>query len=169
MDNFYIDKILNGDKESFSYIITQYKDKAFNLAVSIVKDTYQAEEIVQESFIKCYKKLHTFKREAKFSSWLYRIVVNEAFLFLRKNKRELLKESTFIEHSIEQLAEENSKAALVQKAILSLPYNEALVLNLFYLEERKIKEIAAITGWTNSNIKVMLFRARKNIRKLLNQ
>lgn len=169
MDDFYIDKVLNGDKQAFRYFVREYKDIAYNLAISIVKNAHNAEDVVQESFIKAFKNLQSFKRNAKFSSWLYRIVVNEAFMCLRKNKIDFAK----IEDQTERLpldeTEECEKGVLVQKAILLLNPNEALVLNLFYLEEKKIKEIANITGCSVSNVKILLHRARKNIRKLLNE
>jgi len=167
VEDFYIDKVLQGDKHAFRYFVKEYKNHAYNLAISIVKDADNAEDIVQDSFIKAYKSLRSFKRDAKFSSWLYRIVVNEAYMFLRKNKINFSE----IDDRISQLAfeesKENEQLELAKKMMLSLNPNEALVLNLFYLEEKKIKEIAFITGWSTSNVKVLLHRARKNVKKLL--
>ncbi|WP_034243467.1 RNA polymerase sigma factor [Aquimarina atlantica] len=169
MDDFYIDKILSGDKQAFRYFVRKYKDIAYNLAISIVKNTYNAEDVVQESFIKAFKNLRYFKKNAQFSSWFYRIVVNEAFMYLRKNKIDFAKiDDRITELAIEE-TKENQQWELTQKSILRLHPNEALVLNLFYLEEKKIKEISNITGWSISNVKVILHRARKNIRKLLNK
>ncbi|MDY8136039.1 RNA polymerase sigma factor [Aquimarina sp. 2201CG5-10] len=169
MDDYYIDKVLNGDKQAFRYFVRQYKSIAYNLAMSIVKNTSNAEDVVQESFIKAFKGLRSFKKDAKFSSWFYRIVVNEAFMYLRKNKIEFteINEETVRLTSDEN--KENQKWILVQKFMHSLNPKEALVLNLFYLEEKKITEIANITGWSISNIKVLLHRARKNLQKLLNK
>lgn len=167
MDDFYIDKVLNGDKHAFRYFVKEYKNHAYNLAISIVKDTDNAEDIVQESFIKAYKSLRSFKKDAKFSSWLYRIVVNEAYMFLRKNKRNFAEIDDSLNKLVYEEPKENQQWELAKKKILSLNPNEALVLNLFYLEEKNIKEIANITGWSTSNIKVLLHRARKNVKKLL--
>lgn len=168
MDDFYVDKVLNGDREAFRYFIKKYKDIAYNLAISIVKSPHNAEDIVQESFIKVFKNLYSFKKHAQFSSWFYRIVVNEAFMFLRKNKIDFAE----INEQVTKLAsveiEDNQQWELVQSSIYSLNPNEALALNLFYLEEKKIAEISSITGWSTSNVKVILHRARKNIRNLLN-
>ncbi|WP_074407918.1 MULTISPECIES: RNA polymerase sigma factor [Aquimarina] len=169
MDDFYIDKILSGDKQAFRYFVREYKDIAYNLAISIVKNTHNAEDVVQESFIKAFKNLRYFKKNAQFSSWFYRIVVNEAFMYLRKNKIDFGKiDDQIAELAIEE-TKENQQWELTQKSIHRLNPNEALVLNLFYLEEKKIKEISNITGWSISNVKVILHRARKNIRKLLNK
>lgn len=168
MDDFYIDKVLNGDKQAFRYFVRQYKDIAYNLAISIVKDAHNAEDVVQEAFIKVFKGLKSFKKDAKFTSWFYRIVVNEAFMYLRKNKIDFVDiDNQTIVLSAEE-NRENEKWISVKKFILCLNPKESLVLNLFYLEEKKITEISNITGWSTSNIKVLLYRARKNLKELLN-
>lgn len=168
MDDLYIDKVLNGNKQAFRYFVKEYKDLAYNLAISIVKDPDNAEDVVQESFIKAFKSLGSFKKNSKFSSWLYRIVVNEAFAFLRRKKKEFTYNDVELNEFAEDEIIENQRLDLAKKLILSLNPNEALVLNLFYLEEKKIKEIAKITGWSTPKVKVLLHRARKNIKKLLN-
>ena len=79
MDNCLVQKILDGDSEAFRHIISKYKDMAYSIAMSVTKNKFQAEEILQVSFLKVYDKLNTFKGEAKFSTWLYKIVINESF------------------------------------------------------------------------------------------
>ena len=86
MDDSYIDSVLSGDTESFRYFIKTYKDMAFNLAVSIVKDDHYAEEVVQDAFMKAFNGLASFKRTARFKSWFYSIVVNESFHRLKRIK-----------------------------------------------------------------------------------
>lgn len=171
MDDFYIDKVLNGDKDAFRYFIREYKDIAFNLAISIVKDPHITEEVIQDAFIKAYNGLGGFKGRSRFSTWLYRIVVNEAYGYVRKNKNNISLDQIDSKASI-LIAEdcvENPKMILVRKALRIMDTKEALVLNLFYLEEKSIKEIKSITGWSISNTKVILHRARKNLKKLLNE
>lgn len=141
MDDFYIDKILKGDKDAFRFFIRKYKDMAFNLAISIVKDPIIAEELVQDSFLKAYNNLNSFKRKAKFSSWFYRIIVNESFGYLRKNRQYSPNEELV---TIEEIAEEenfieNSDMDKVRQALLIMNPKESLVLNLYYLEEKKNK------------------------------
>ncbi len=169
MDDFHIDKILNGDKQAFRYFVRQYKDIAYNLAMSIVKNTHNAEDVVQEAFIKAFKGLKSFKKNAKFTSWFYRIVVNEAFMYLRKNKIDFVDiDNQSIVLATEE-TKENQKWVSVQNFMLYLNPKESLVLSLFYLEEKKIAEISNITGWSISNVKVLLHRARKNLKELLNK
>ena len=168
MDNIYIDKVLSGDVEAFRYFIKTYKNMGFNIAVSIIKDEHYAEEIVQDAFMKAFKGLKSFKRTAKFKSWFYRIVVNEAFQRLRSNKKKL--ELTYLEDSNEKFLEDHTDNAQdesvekIRTILKMLPPKEGLALNLFYLERISIYDISEITGWSKSNTKVILHRARKHTR-----
>lgn len=170
MPDHYLDKVLAGDPEAYRYFLRTYKDMAFTVAVSIVKDDQYAEEVVQDAFMKAFKGLKSFKRTSTFRSWFYRIVVNESFQRLKKIKRQLptldlaeLQESW----GAETLTNESEKMERVHIALRALHPKESLALNLYYLEDYSVKEIAEITGWTQSNSKVLLHRGRKNIRKLL--
>jgi RNA polymerase sigma-70 factor (ECF subfamily) len=168
MDNIYIDKVLSGDVEAFRYFIKTYKNMGFNIAVSIIKDEHYAEEIVQDAFMKAFKGLKSFKRTAKFKSWFYRIVVNEAFQRLRSNKKKL--ELTYLEDSNEKFLEDHTdnvqdeSVEKIRTILKMLPPKEGLALNLFYLERISIYDISEITGWSKSNTKVILHRARKHTR-----
>jgi len=172
MDELYIRKVLEGDPEAFRYFLKKYKDMAFHLAVSIVKDAYYAEEVAQDAFMKAFKGLRSFNGTAKFKTWFYRIVINEAFQRLRKLKKEMVsfvppEEIVFLEcTSLYELQEEEQKH-IIGESLNKLPPKESLVLTLFYLEEYSLAEICNITGWSLSNTKVILHRARKNIRSML--
>lgn len=169
-DDECINKVLSGETQAFRYFLETYKDMAFNVAVSIVKDDHYAEEIVQDAFMKAFNGLKSFNRTAKFKSWFYRIIVNESFQRLRKIKKDnsMLELSEVQESYFEPAGEsENQKMEQMARLIKSLPAKESLVLNLFYLEENTLKEITKITGWTLANVKVILHRARKNLRAQL--
>jgi RNA polymerase sigma-70 factor (ECF subfamily) len=170
MDDIYIDRVLSGDIEAFSYFVKTYKDMAFNLAISIVKDEQYAEEVTQDAFMKVFSNLKSFKRTSTFKSWFYRIVVNESFLQLRKLKKkqilvpiETVKEIALEDRVGEGFTEDIDK---IQKVLSLLTAKEGLALQLFYLEEVSLKEITGITGWTLANTKVILHRARKNLRNI---
>ncbi|GGZ94313.1 RNA polymerase sigma factor [Algibacter mikhailovii] len=168
MEDEYIERVLSGDTEAFRYFLNTYKDMAFNIAVSIVKDDQYAEEIVQDSFMNAYNGLKSFNRTAKFKSWFYRIIVNESFQKLKKLKRELKVEYVAELHNetnFELNSETKSdKLVQIEKIMKSLNSNERLAINLFYLEEYSLKEIVNITGWKMAHTKVILHRARKSIR-----
>lgn len=178
MDQQYIDKVLAGDRHSFRYFLQKYQDMVFSVAMSIVKNESLAEEVAQDAFVKCYHKLDTFHQQSKFSSWLYRIVVNTAFMRLRKIKIEVLdfqpdyNQEVIDEHEL-TLLEEEERSQLINEALCLLPANESLALRLFYLEEESIKEVSLITGWTDANTRVILHRGRKRmygiLKKLMNK
>lgn len=172
-DSVYIKKILNGDNDAFRFIINKYKDMAYSFVMSIVKDEFIAQDVIQTTFIRAYTKLHTFKGNSKFSSWLYRIAVNEAFKVLNRRKKEFVfYEESDLETIIDiddftiKVNEEYQKH-FINEALKKLKPKESLILRLFYLEEHNIKDIMEITGWTNTSIKVLLHRARLNMKKIL--
>ena len=91
MDDQYLQKVLSGDNQSFTYFIKMYQNGAYAVAISIVKSEDKAKDVVQESFIQAYNALSSFKSKSKFSTWLYRIVVNKSLRLLEKEKRYSLK------------------------------------------------------------------------------
>jgi len=173
MDEICIQKVLNGNPEEFRHLITKYKDMAYSIAMSVIKDEFLAEEIIQISFIKAFDKLHTFKGVSKFSTWFYRIVINEAFKHANKSKNEFVNfvetlpaKSPDIDNVMFKLESDDQKH-FINEALKKLNSKEGLALRLFYLEENSIKEISDMTGWTDSNIKVILHRARFNLKHVL--
>jgi RNA polymerase sigma factor (sigma-70 family) len=175
MDDTCIQKILDGDSEAFRQIIIEYKDMAYSIAMSIIKNEFYAEEILQGSFLIAYDKLDTFKGTSKFSTWLFRIVINESFKLVKKHKTEFVdfvetlpQISDEIDKSILKLEEDDQKY-FINEALKRIPSKESLVLRLFYLDENSIEEICDITGWSSSNIKVILHRARINLRLTLTE
>lgn len=173
MDDHYIKKVLDGQTEEFRYFIKQYKDLAFSVAFSVVKNEFTAAEVVQESFVKAFENLKSFKGQSKFSTWLCRIVINESFKIARKEKR-TVSETGFVtgldyqENPVifDELKESEQKY-YINECLNRLPANECLVLRLFYLAENSIKEICEMTGCSESNVKVHLHRGRKNMQELL--
>ena len=169
-DNHYIERIINGDTAAFAFLVEKYKNMAFTIAVNIVKDAEDAEEIAQDCFIKVYKALPRFKRQSKFSTWLYRIVYNAS---IDKSRRRQNFQSVDLEEMHYDLIEDGlnelelmtarEQQEIVQKAVKRLPEDESLVITLFYLEELSVEEVSDITGFSASNVKVKLFRARKKL------
>lgn len=176
-DQIYIEKVLHGDTSSFSFLVESYKDMAYTIALKIVRSPEDAEEVAQDSFVKAFQQLKTFKGNSKFSTWLYTIVYRTAISKIRKKKLEVtdIDEYVIENHSIDfsfpQLdllkAEEQKK--YVTLAINTLVELDALLITLFYLNENTFDEIVEITGLTKTNIKVRLFRARKKLYKELSK
>lgn len=173
MDNIYIRKVLSGNIDAFKYFVETYKDFAFSLSYSILKNKYLAEESVQESFIKAYDKLGTFKHYAKFKTWFGRIVINES---LRKNNKSNSKDNfnciseteiSDVEDSMHTLLDEERRF-YIEKIFENLNYEESLVLELYYLKEFTIKEICTMTNWSSSKVKMLNLRGRQNFYAKLN-
>lgn len=169
MDSVCIQKVLNGSTEDFRYLIGKYKDLAFSVAVSVVKNEFEAEEVVQEAFIKAFRNLSSLKEKSNFKTWFYRILINEAFKRIQKTKREVvLPNSENIPDDVDISdtfrgfnAEE--QIVLVNESLKKIPPKESLTLQLFYLEGNSINEITNCTGWSEANVKVIMHRARKHL------
>ena len=176
-DQIYIDEVLQGNTSSYNYLVNNYKDMVYTIAVKIVRNREDAEEVAQDSFIKAFQKLNSFKGESKFSTWLYTIVYRTAISKIRKNTIETTDIDEFVtnNHSVDfsfpqmDLLKAEEQKKYVKHAIDSLPELDALLITLFYLNENTFDEIIEITGLTKTNIKVRLFRARKKLYKELSQ
>lgn len=174
MDSLYLRQVLAGDTSKFSYFITQYKDMAFSIAFRILSNREDAEEVVQDSFMKAFKSLSSFRQESKFSTWLYRIVVNTALKRRGKDNPEVdvdisnlpAETPDYIETAYSALAHDDQKK-VINRAMEKLGMEDRLLLTLFYLNENTIEEINEITGISNENIKMKLHRARKKMYVIL--
>jgi len=172
-DAYYIDRILNGDKNSFAYLVERHKNMVFTIAKRMLQNQEDAEEVAQDAFMKAYKSLKKFKGESKFSTWLYKIVYNFSISKIRKKKHdtfsiddsenshfEAIEESSY--NKLQDL-EKTDQSNYIKTAIEQLDYEERTVITLYYQKEQKVNEIAEITGLSASNVKVKLFRARKKL------
>ncbi len=174
MDSEYIQKVLDGDTEAFRYFIEKYRDMAYSLAISIVRNGPIAEEVTQDAFLKAFKSLEKFEQRSKFSTWLYKIVRNEGLKRIRKKDfgytddiNELSDISySEVNHAVNELVETEQKY-YINMVLEQLIPNDSLVLRLFYLDEQNLKEIGEITGLSETNIKTILHRARKRFYTLL--
>lgn len=166
---------------AFGLLIQKHEKYAYTLALRIVKNPEEAEEVAQDAFMKVYHSLKTFEKKSKFTTWLYKIIYNEALGRLRKSKRfnvqlEEIPESE--EYQVDYLDGLSSlhleeRKQLIRKALDNLKPAESAVLTLFYLEEQTIKEIEEITDFSESHVKILLHRGRKHmlesLKKISNQ
>lgn len=170
-DNNYIRQVLNGKISAYSYLVDRHKDRAYNLAYRISGNSEDAEEILQDSFLKAYRSLKNFRMKSSFGTWLYRIVYNTAVSNIRTRKdviiplHELPAESTSLRiiSQSEEDADHEYRKAIVNFAMKMLNEAERGIITLHYFEELPAEEIAEITGLTRSALKVKLFRARKKM------
>ncbi len=174
-DHQLIESTLQGNTQAFSVLVERYQNFVFTIALRILRNREEAEEVSQDSFIKAFEALASFRGDSKFSSWLYRIVYHKSLDRIKKNNKyrtlELFEELTDfeteeIENALHYL-QLNERNNLVKKAIDQLPEVESAIISFFYFEELSIQEIAKITTLTEDNVKVKLFRSRKKLFTLL--
>jgi RNA polymerase sigma-70 factor (ECF subfamily) len=162
-ENIIIDKILAGDEAAYAELVNRHKSYAFAIAHRILQSWADAEEAAQDAFIKAYHHLSGFNREAKFSTWLYRIVFNTAITYKRKNKRQFESiEGVVLEYSAgnEGPLERQDKQKYINIALQKLNEADRTALTLFYMEEFSLEEIASVTGMQANTAKVRIHRAR---------
>lgn len=175
MENKIIQKVLDGDIDAFKYFVDQYKDMAFSIAMSMTRDQSLSEEIVQDAFLKAYKKLGQFRKDSKFSTWFYAIVVNEVRIKMRRKKVVTVSLNTedFFEMDIAEVnqaifsLQNDDQKKIINSTLSKLSAQESLLMRLFYLNESSIEEIRKITGLSVSNIKTIMHRARKHFYAVL--
>ncbi|MFA0964841.1 RNA polymerase sigma factor [Roseivirga sp. BDSF3-8] len=172
-DSALVQRAKEGDQQAFGDLVDRYKDPSLSLAVSILKDTALAQDVLQDAFMRVYHSIGGFREEAAFSSWLYRIVVNTSYNALKSarylKKTETLQPGQVYGSTQPKPMKEEDQQKYVQLALDRLSADEALVLRLFYLHELQIPEIAHITRFGKPKIKVCLHRGRKNMMKKLEQ
>ena len=170
-DNKCIEKVLAGDRNAYAILVDRYKDMVFSLALRMVRSREEAEEIAQDSFVKAFRSLGSFKRKSKFSTWLYKIVYNTAISSLRKREVEKidmddgnLPDTEFADsRGINASLNNEERKRFIEEALEKLDEEERFLIIMYYYEERELDDIAIITGLSKSNVKVRLFRTRKKM------
>jgi RNA polymerase sigma-70 factor (ECF subfamily) len=173
-DTYYISKVLRGDVNAFSQLVEKHKRMAYTLALRMVNNPEDAEEIAQDAFIKAFQSINDFKGESKFSTWLYKIVYHVSISRLRKKQLETISidadfrnfDVSETDHLLTRLTIEEQNI-LVRTAIDRLPTDEKAIITLYYLNDSPVKEITGVTGDSEANVKIKLFRARKRLWELL--
>lgn len=175
-DHEHIQKVLAGDKRAYGFLLEKYQDLVFTLCMRVLKDRQEAEEAAQDTFVKVFKRLRSYRKEAKFSTWIYRIAHNTAIDYSRKTKRHTVSidEHRSLAEGLdvklpaqwEQLKQAEQQKYL-QEAIQLLPPEEGSIITLFYLHERSVEETSQIVNLTVSNVKVKLFRSRQKLKGIL--
>ncbi|EDP95786.1 sigma-70 family RNA polymerase sigma factor [Kordia algicida OT-1] len=174
-DQDYIEQIRAGNVNAYAMLVTKYKAMTFTLAFRVVGNKEDAEEVAQDTFVKAYKALDSFKGTSKFSTWLYRIVYNTSLDYIKKNKRVVLSEhiDEINESDIGTMQdamsylEAKEKKQMIENALLKLPEEERVLLTLFYFEELSLKEISEIVKISYDNVKIKLHRSRKKLYHIL--
>jgi RNA polymerase sigma-70 factor, ECF subfamily len=171
--------VLKGDTASFESLIRKYQPRVFAMARRYARVESEVEDIVQEVFIKAFQKLESYRAEAPFEHWLMRLAVHTCYDFLRGHQRTRetsfsdvnLQETDWLDRFIADPGKDSESATaareLVQAVLERLSPAARLVLTLLEIEDRSVKEISELTGWSVPSVKVRAFRARAEMRKCL--
>jgi RNA polymerase sigma-70 factor (ECF subfamily) len=173
-DHNYITQIANGNTQAFAHLVNKYQHMVFTIALKVMGNREEAEDVAQEAFVKCYQSLSKFKGDAKFSTWLYRITYNHCLDKVKSNKRKgysiQVDEVYDLQSDAENtytIIESKEQQEVLQKAIKKLPEADQLLITLYYFEELSIKEIAQIVAIKENNIKIKLHRIRAKLHDIL--
>jgi RNA polymerase sigma-70 factor (ECF subfamily) len=174
-----IASVLRGDTDAFEELVRRYQTRVFATARRYARRQDEVEDIVQDVFLKAFQRLASFRADAPFEHWLMRLTLRTCYDFLRRHQRN--RELSLADLSAEETewlerfaaspqADAHTAAAarqLLERVMDRLPPSARLVLTLLEFEDRSIKEVAALTGWSIPLVKVRAFRARAARRKLL--
>ncbi len=182
-DQILVDRISSGDTSAFQELVERHKKKVYYLAYDITGDHHEAEDVSQEVFVKVFRSLNTFQRDAKMSSWLYQIAVNSSIDNLRKKSSKPEISLDTIEKAnidyvplgggVDMDPERSAESLLLQKhislALQKISPKERAVFVMRHYNELKMREIAEILNVSVGTVKALLFRAIKKIRKELSK
>lgn len=169
---------------SFETLYSQFKDKVYNTSLSYLQNPQDAQEITQDVFVEVFKSLHKFKGESNVGTWIYRITVNKSLDFLRHKKRkkrfafitsifdpdtgeQKVEQSDFIHPGVE--LEQRERYAILFKAIDKLPPNQKTAFILSRIEGLSYSEIGEIMKTSTASVESLIFRAGKNLKKILSK
>ena len=178
-----IRRVCAGEKEAFYTLVQPYERAVYTAAISILNNQADAEEVAQEAVLKAFSNLSRFRGEAKFSTWLVRITINEARLKLRKDRRHLYEsvdepksddEGDYFPKDFADWREIPSETAqrkelrdALKRALAGLPQKYREVLILRDIQHLSIEETAQVLSISTGNVKTRLLRARLQMRDAL--
>lgn len=174
-DDYYIKQTLYGNVNAFSFLVEKYKHMVFTLAIRIVKNREEAEELSQDVFVKAFKKLESFKGDSKFSTWIYKIAYYASLDAVKRNKRVIHTENIdvfnesdvgIVQDALDYLHNKERKK-IINDALSKLNDEEQTILTLYYFEDLPLKEVSKVVDLTLDNVKIKLFRSRKKLFSIL--
>ncbi|HLA68439.1 MAG TPA: sigma-70 family RNA polymerase sigma factor [Bacteroidota bacterium] len=177
-DQEIIESVLAGDKKAFSELVNRHKDRAMTLAVRMLKNREEAEEALQDAFLRAFNALSRFEWRSSFSTWFYRIVYNVCSTALSKkgedihisisdNEEEMKRELPDAEPGPDVQLESSEMRSVVVDEINRLPATYSSVVTMFFLHEMSYDEIVSVTGMPLGTVKAKLFRARLLLQKAI--
>lgn len=168
-----VQRLKEGDKAAFDALYEKYKNILLRMAYLVSGQISDAEDIVQETFVKCYLHIGELKRNEGFKAWLFQILYRTAYGQLKKRKREIPDEDIGIQAdatdeitSLDRIIRSETEE-LVSGAVQSLDFKHRTVVVMYYYNDMSTKEIAKVLGCTDGTVKSRLFSARKKLKQRL--
>jgi RNA polymerase sigma-70 factor (ECF subfamily) len=172
-DSDLVRSAIAGDDEAFAELVRRHKGAVLRGAYRFARNPAELEDLGQETFLRAYRDLRSFRGDAPFGHWLSRITVRVCYDALRKRRRE--EKDVSLEALAAPVADpstENGHSArqarvILDRAMSRLKPEDRLVVTLYELEDRSVREVAELTGWSETRVKVRAFRARQTLKRLI--
>ena len=161
---------LKGDGQAYRRLVERHQGKIGRQMWRFSREPHEHEELVQDVFVEAYRSLHSFSRRAPFENWLARIATRVGYRFWKAQARRRthvpLEEWDQLPEGSANALDPEEAAQILHELLAQLPPRDRLVLTLRYLDEKSISETAELAGWSQSMVKVQIWRARQKLRKL---
>lgn len=160
---------------AFRQLMTLYKERLYWHIRKMVLSHDDADDVLQNTFVKVYKNIHSFNKNSKLYSWMYRIATNEAITFLNKRAKSKNVDITEVQHQLAENLESDvyfngdEIQLKLQKAIATLPQKQQLVFNMKYFDEMKYNDMSEILETSVGSLKASYHHAVKKIQNILTQ
>ena len=166
----WIEEVLSGNKQAYTQIINKYKNQLYATILRMTKNPQDAQDLVQESFIKVYHNLGKYDGVGSFSSWIYRVAINHCMDEFRKKRYKMkqveINEETFVNaNHPEVIFLKKEKNRQLERLIATLPEDERMIILLRYVNELSYCEISELVQLSLSNVRTKLHRAKKKMRE----
>jgi RNA polymerase sigma-70 factor (ECF subfamily) len=171
-DEYWVERARQ-DPQAYEQLVRRYQNRLYSLACRLTGDAEESRDLVQEGFLRAYLALPDFRRGARFSPWIYRIVVNLCINHLRRRREEIRYDPEWAvadsSPTPQEVVERLETQMIVQKAILELPERYRVALLLRHQQGLSYEEIAQVLGLPVGTVKTHLFRARAMLHSILSQ
>lgn len=165
-----IARILDGHIEDFGYFLERYSQEAFAIVVRLVPRQEDAEELVQDAFVRAFNRLETFERRSSFSTWICRIAYTTAVSWLRKRCMKYLsidEQPKLTDAEVDETLDDESRIEELRRAITLLKPDEQTLITLYYYDNRPLNDIAYILDAEPNTLATRLHRIRRKLYLLM--
>ena len=181
-DNELIVQINDGDANAFRKLVEKHQDRVINTCLGFVKNNEDAEDVAQEVFIEVHQSIAGFRKDAKLSTWIYRIAANKSLDHIRKKKRKKrFAQIVFLDDSSDdnevfevpalddpqKELEDSERKRILDYAVNKLPKNQKIAITLSKFQKYSNKEIADVLDTSVSAVEALIHRAKANLHKQL--